>query len=440
VSGRSTVASNVSALSTRGLVARGALGAFAVKVAAAGIGLGIEVLLARALGVNQFGIFAYVWAWLTVLALVAKFGWDTALVRFVPVYTTGERPGLLAGLLRYADRFVLLTSVGMAVAVVAAVTVARNHLSAGLWSTFIIGAVALPFISLTELCRGALQGLKRVVRGYVPGSVIRPVFLGLLVGALLLAGDGQVSAGTAMACNVLAVAIAFGVGLRWRGQALPAELSNHSPRYEYRQWLSVAAPLLVIAGMNVIMGQSDIIIVGYLKSARSAGIYTTATKISGLVAFGLSAANTVVAPLIAELYEAGRREELQRMVRFATRGILVFTLPVAIALALLGKIALAMFGAAFVTGYSALLLLLAAQAVNALSGPVGYLMIMTRYQGTAAAILSIAAIVNIGLNVVLVPRFGLQGAAAASLVTTAAWNVCMFFFVLKRTGIRSAAV
>jgi O-antigen/teichoic acid export membrane protein len=114
---------------------------------------------------------------------------------------------------------------------------------------------------------------------------------------------------------------------------------------------------------------------------------------------------------------------------------------VAVIIVLFGKTILGLFGPGFIIAYVPLVILLTGQTINAMSGSVGFLMTMTGYEKQAAWIIGTGATANIALNAVLIPLFGILGAARilgaaiATASTTALWNVAMLIFVRKRLGI-----
>lgn len=127
------------------------------------------------------------------------------------------------------------------------------------------------------------------------------------------------------------------------------------------------------------------------------------------------------------------------MVSLAAKGILGISLPVALGLVILGDWVLSIFGPDFPEGYAALVILVAAQLVNALAGSVGFLMTMTGHERQAAFIMAVSVVVNLALNAVLIPRFGIEGAAVATAFTTVLWNALMFLFVHRQLRINSTA-
>lgn len=154
-----------------------------------------------------------------------------------------------------------------------------------------------------------------------------------------------------------------------------------------------------------------------------------------LISFGLKSVNAIMAPLISELHATGRMEDLQRLVSRAARMIFVFTLVACATLFVVGEWALGLFGAEFRAGNPVLRLLLVSQAVNALAGSVGHLLTMTGSQRLAAWIAGSGAAVNVLLNLLLIPVWGIVGAALATTISTVGWNVAAVVGVRRRLGI-----
>ena len=96
---------------------------------------------------------------------------------------------------------------------------------------------------------------------------------------------------------------------------------------------------------------------------------------------------------------------------------------------------MAWFGPAFESGAVCVLCLAFGQLVNALCGPVMYLLNMTGHERVAQRILWVAALLNLALNVWAIPRFGILGAAASTAATMVLWNVAAAVAVHRRLGL-----
>jgi len=189
--------------------------------------------------------------------------------------------------------------------------------------------------------------------------------------------------------------------------------------------------------MLQVENQADLILVGFFLDSSQIGIYAAAKKIAMLIVFGLVAVNIIAAPMISELWHQGRKQELQRMLTLAARGIFAFTLPVSLAMIIFGKQILSLFGPEFTAAYWPLVIIAGGQIVNSLAGSVGAIMTMTGHQNSVAVILAISMASNIILNFLLIPAFSIIGAAIAMSLTLIIWNLSMFVYVIKRLGLSS---
>ena len=187
----------------------------------------------------------------------------------------------------------------------------------------------------------------------------------------------------------------------------------------------------------MILGQTDIVLLGFFTDESSVGIYGAATRIVQLTTFGLAAINAIAAPVFARLYAAGDLPALQKVVTQSARAVFAFTAVVVIALWVGASWILNLFGEEFGAAGTALKILLLGYTVSALAGSVGYLQTMTGHEAQAARFMVIAAILNIGLNLLLIPLYGIEGAAIATAIALVYWNVAGAVFVHRRLGVRS---
>lgn len=417
------------------LLLRASTGTFAVKIGGAGIAFFIQIWLARLLEVSQYGIYIYVLAWTNFLLLFAKAGMDVAVVRYIPIYLRNQDWGLFRGLISDSLRKVLLFSVCISASMLLVTYSLAEQIGREQMYTFWVASVLLPMLSITSLRNGALQGMRYVVRAQVPEAIIRPLMLGILASIMYLYLEGDFNSVHAMYSNIAAAGLAFLVGTYWLIKRLPREVISATPEYSRNEWLKMSLPMFFIAGMNLLLQQTDIMMLGVLLGTDSTGIYGAAARIAALVTFGLAAVNSIVAPLISEYYSRGKMHELQRMITLAARGIFGFTIVICAGLFFLGEFILGLFGDGFRVGYPPLAVLLVGQAISAIAGSVGFLMVMTGHQMTAAKIIGVSALLNIALNIILIPMYGIIGAAVATAISAATWNMVMLFYVKNNINI-----
>jgi len=418
-----------------GILARGAIGVFILKIAGTAFLFGLHVLLARLLGVRQYGIYVYAITWLNILVILCLLGFQTSLVRFIAEYKIKHQWSLLRGLLRRSEQIVLGFTIAVSLSGMIFLWAMCDRLVGEITVTFYIAFFALPFMSFYQLRAASLRALKHVFRAELLLCIIRPVLMSFIVICLFFFVGDSYKAGHAMVADLAAVISVSVTGAVFLHKLLPKAVFRTQPDFENTQWLKVSLPLLFVAGMHIILKRTDIIMVGAILNPDSAGVYSAASRISDLVVFGLVAINSILAPIIAELYHTGQQKQLQKIISLAARAIFVFTLTTSAILAVSGKHLLLFFGLEFVSAFTPLLILLFSQTVNALAGPVGYIMTMTGHQKQAGAIITISAAVNVILNFFFIRLLGLIGAAISTTFTMIFWNTAMFIYVRQKIGI-----
>ena len=185
------------------------------------------------------------------------------------------------------------------------------------------------------------------------------------------------------------------------------------------------------------MNNTDVIMIGMMMDTSQAGIYSAAARLSSLVAVSLGFVNMAISPYIVEYFINERRVELQNFISMSVRIVALFAVPIFLLLMIFGKPALGLFGEEFKNGYLSMVILIVGQLVNALSGSVGYIMVMTGKQKQASIVFAISAALNIIMNLILIPFFGIAGAAVATAVSLILWNVLLAVHIRNRLNLNS---
>lgn len=417
------------------VLAKGASGSFAVMVLGSAMAFGTQILLARFLGVAQYGIYIYALTWINVLSLLCQLGMNTSLLRFVAAYNAKREWGLLRGILVRGVHYVLFASMLIGITASVIVWYLYEYIGSERSITFWIAFLLLPILSLTGLRSAGLRALKHVVRAVLPDSFFRPLVIVVLASIYYLYFHQNLQAMHVMVFNLVGALAAFYIGAIWLIKALPKQVHYSPPIYKEKEWLRVSLPLLFMSGMHLILHQADIIMIGALLDTEQAGIYAVASRIAALVIFGLNAVNAIVAPMISEFYSTKQYQELQKMITLAARIIFSFALAMSLILIIFGEFILDIFGHEFIEGHMSLLILVVGQVINATVGSVGFLMTMTGHQNQAAMILGVSALINILMNTILISIFGMIGAAIATTITIVIWNFMMLVYVWRQLNI-----
>jgi O-antigen/teichoic acid export membrane protein len=117
----------------------------------------------------------------------------------------------------------------------------------------------------------------------------------------------------------------------------------------------------------------------------------------------------------------------------------IFTVPVAAVLIIFGEKFLSIFGPAFTRGQPALVILVIGQLANIGMGSVALLLIMTGHEREVAIGAGVAAILNITMNLIMIPSLGMVGTALGVTISVIVWNIVLAVCVKRRLGIYSTA-
>jgi len=408
-----------------------------LKAAHVALSFVIGVVLARGLGPDQYGRWAFALALVALLSIPAQLGLPNLVVRETARYRLQGAWGKVRGLLRRADQVALAVNASLML-LAGGLIMWTGQAPTGNTALYGWALLMVPLTTFTDLRAAALRGLHRPASAQLAEHLLRPLlFLGAIAVALAL---HTLSPESAMALNVLAAAGALLLASRLLTDRSPSELEHARPEYETTHWRRSVLPLTLISAMTLANHQIDLILLGVLTTSVEVGIYRVATQGAMLVAFTLTTINLVLAPQISRLHFGGEQAELQRLVTRAARTTLLSALPLAALLMAFGEPILAtVFGEAYAGGRTALAILCMGQLANAAMGPVGNLLNMTGHPGDTARGFAIGAASNIALNIALIPSFGIEGAAAATAASVTLWNLLLNLQARRRLGINSSA-
>ena len=416
------------------LLVKGTGKSFFVKVIGTGLLLGVQIALARMLGVESYGNYVYVLAWINVLAIIGKFGLDTSSLRYIPEYHSKQKWGLLKGFFRYSNIIHITVSVVVAAIAAILVWVISHDAASELTRTALYGCLLLPIIVHMQIRGAYLQGFKHMILSQSPELIIRPVILIATVFLIYKFNDNITNAFQAILSNFLSMIITIAVLYLFCRNVIPKHLGVCKARYEILEWNKLSFTFLLLSGFQLLLLQTDIIMIGYYVGTTEAGFYTAAGKLVKLVTFGLFAINTMAAPIISQCHALKQKNELQRIIMLAAWGGLLYSSLVSLAMVIFGGKLLRLYGEAFVVGYIPLVILVGGRVIDSMTGLVGYLMMMTNHHKASMKIYGATVVLNIAMNMLLIPIYGMKGAAMATALSMIVWNIASVIYVRRKLG------
>lgn len=423
-----------------GDIARGAIGTFGLKTVQTGIMFLVSLILARLLGPGGYGAYSFAMSWVNLLLILATLGLVPVTVRNIAGFFAKQEWPLMRGLQRRAYQWVYLGSLAVMGAGYLISWLISDSLEPGMVTAIWFALPIVPFLAWQRIRGALMRGLHHVVSSQTPELLILPLlFLFSLLFTLVFFSD-WLTAESATGLRVIASMVALLAIIVLCRRVLPREMMRAEAQYDSRDWFASAMPLLWIGGIGLFMSQIGTISVGLLKGAEFTGIYAMAVNMSLLISFAQTAVSTPLSPTIARLHVEKDMVKLQRITTKSTLAVLLTVFGISVAFAITGEWLLSIIGDKFVAAYSTLLIFALGQLISAAFGPVGTLLIMTGDQKGPAIITTVSAFLTLGLNLVLIPDFGIDGAAAATSCGLVFKNVAMAARVHRRLSINTTVV
>lgn len=409
---------------------RALLGSAGLRAANAGLGFAVAVVLARALGAEGYGIYSTAFVVASVCAIVVQFGLPNLVMRETArAQVAGDWPRMRA-VWRWATRAALLFSAGVLSVGGLALLVLSERIGAEQWPTLLLALLLVPLIALGALRAGALRGLQHVVLAQLPEMIVKPgVMLGL---ALMLGLMVPASPGAAMAMQLTAVAMAFALGalLLWRCRPTGLRTAAAGPQQQTVSLWKPALTMGLATGMNQFNNYTDILLLSVFHPGRDVGVYRIAYQVSILSLFGQQTIAMVLAPDFARLKAVADTATMTARARMMARLSIIPPLLILALYAAKGDgLQSLVFGDDYIGAVPAILILTLGQLMAATVAASGYILTMTGNERSYFRIKAIGAGTNIVIGLILIPPYGIFGAAISTLISlllvnAAAWRVC----------------
>lgn len=419
------------AISDPGL--RGALVSISVRIAAAFVGLGLQILLARLMALEDYGVYVILWTWVSVVGQIGVLGFYDSAARFIPRYGRREKHAHLAGYLSVGFRAVIIGSGLLAVAALALLFLLPHLVDPAFLLPIAVLALGFPALSLETYVTGVARGFGWYALSTIPGFILRPVLIMFGVGLAELAGL-TLDAVTVLTLVVLASTLVLLVqALLLRARLPKAPRPTTSPERR-RFWLMASVLMMPAMTAEELFVWIDVLILGFLVPPDQASLYFAAQRSLSLAAFVQYGFMLVAARGFSLSLASADRAGLQARITRSTNATFWLTIP-SVALTLLaGYPLLHLFGEAFVLAYPCLVLLGLAYVIRAATGQAAELLVVQGRYRLSLAIVSISVAACVFAMLVLVPLWGINGAAVAMVLVQFIRLVVVTALVRRYTG------
>lgn len=411
----------------KGPVARGSIIGLVLRLAGLGLMFAQAVIAARLLGAEQYGVVTLLLAIAQIASAMALMGYGSFATAEIARGMKLNQPGIRGRFLKHAILRIMAVSMLILPGAYAIGAYLLGELS---WNLAIPLLVAIPVLAAIQLLRGVALGLGRPFWGVAPGEVLRPSLLviALIITALYVQASSAIFIGLYMVTAILALAIALPSVRRSKDEA---QLSDDGETPTPKQWDRAALPFMGIHLASILQLELATLMLGLLATPEAVGLFQPIARISMLLMLPIYALSVAFNPKVSELYAERKTHKIEDLAR---KHMLAATLMIGtggVAIGLGAPLLLWLFGDEFVQAAPLVWFLVAGRIVQAAFGPGAELLAMTENSGKAFRCLGLGIVVEACIAVLLIPAYGMMGAAIAVAIGLAARSLALFVTTIK---------
>ncbi|MET0221114.1 MAG: flippase [Tardiphaga sp.] len=411
---------------------------FLIRVISAGMAYASQILLARWMGSSDYGIYVYVWTWVLLLGSMMDFGISASAQKIIPEYRASGDLALLRGFLSGSRWMTGLVSAVVSLLLAGLVRLLSPHLEPGSVMPLYLGCATLPAFVVANTQDGIARSHDWMRLGLMPQFIVRQtLIIGFTAGAFAL--GFHLGATVAMLASAAAVWVAMIGQMIVLNRRLGAHIAPGPSTYDYRGWLAVSLPILLVESVYLLLSYTDVLVLQQFVSSDEVGVYFAVVKTLALVSFIHYAMSATTAHRFTEYHASGDNDRLAAYVTHAIKWTFWPSLAATLILLAVGKPLLWLFGPQFTAGYDIMFIAAIGLVVRAAIGPVERLLNMLGHQHICALAYALSFVMNLVLCLVLVPRYGGHGAAAATSLSLSFETVLLFWIVRSRLGLHVLA-
>ncbi len=417
---------------------------FILRFGGLAVGYLLTLVIANLFGAKGLGDYVLAITVLRLFTLLAKLGLDTTSIRFISSFASQDK---WTSIFKFRKQVVSILSISSIAAslLMYFLAIPIADLINAKYEYIQLNAFFVLPMTFFMLHYQSLRGLKRIAEFsffYRMAQALFSVISIIILYQFFTTSDVPVYA---YLISVLIVSLLSFISFRyWLNKRSKGKESAEQEIMSYSTLLTISIPLMFAQSVQFIMAWTDKLMLGAIDTPNvvngittnieEVGVYYTAFKLSMFAAVALMAINSIASPKFAEMFAKNDMEGLKKVIHQSTKMIFWSSAPLVIIFFIFPEFFLGLFGEEFKIGVTAFIFLSCGRLISSFSGSVGNILQMTGNQNIYAKILLFGAILNVLLNLILIPRYGISGAAIASMSSLIVWNLSMVLVIKKKFG------
>ncbi len=386
-------------------------------------------------GAEIFGKYSYIISFLTILITLSSLGLGSGVMFFRQKYKKKGYDEKARGVIAFAYTSVALAgSILTVVVMIFAEPISKTLLNSPDYAPLL--TVMAPLIlleSLYSLSLSVFRSLKRIARL----SLVKNIFYhGVRIAAILLCFTvfGLKDIGGIIIPTYIAYTSLLAYNLMNQYKSGSIGKTSAVEKSEKKELFKYSLPLFMTAIIGILLRQADILMLGFIKTEEAVAVYKISVQICAIIPFFKRITSSFFSPMIASLFHEGKKNELIHTYKTVTKWSFTFGLMIFLGVVLFGKSVLHLFGREFIAGYTALILVACGSIIGVVTGQTGSMNAMTGHPRINMVSSITTFTVNIILNILLIPKHGIIGAAVATLISSAVGNTIslLYLYITQR--------
>ncbi|MGD7053947.1 flippase [Sutcliffiella horikoshii] len=387
------------------------------------------IVIARLLGANVYGQFVYLISFLAIFTIISKLGIQNGIVSFLSrnSFNLRQKQSIL--------NFSLRTAALLSIIVVILIYANKDFILEELLNNieyenlFLLLIPIVIFDTLISILRSSLVAYRKIKEITLVDNLFNPISKTFLVILLVMVFKIENYYALVIPLYLSSIIGIIYYIIKIKELALFGKLEKD---FNHIQIVKFSLPLLFTGVVIIITQNVDKYMIGYMIDAKNVGVYRMAIQFGTVSSIALLSVNTIFSPIISGLYFDNRISELKKMYQITTKWITIINLMIFGMILIFSKDIMRIGGEEFTEGAMALIIISIGQVVNSIVGSVGIINTMTGSPKLELYSGSVAMVLNVILNLFLIPIYGINGAAFATAIALLTNSMLNFSFMYSK--------
>lgn len=399
-----------------------------------------RIVLARYFGPDIYGAFSLAVMVSGFFVLFSVLGFDEGLLRFIPFFRGKKDEKSIYEVLNFSKNIVSVLSIifGIIMFLSSGFLAVKIFHDNSLKLFFQIFSISIPFAANFRIYASAIRSYEKVGWHSFLTNFLDSAGKLLFLICFIFLGLGVLSIHFSYVVSWIIMFVFSYFVFRYSTKLKKEKSKNtlRKKRNSKKEFINYSWPLLFTALIGTLFSWTDVFFIGYFKTTTDVGIYNAAIPIAALLFFIPNLFVQLFAPLINKNYSEGKIDLIRNLSQQIGKWIFIFNLPILIIMLFFpGVLINLLFGGEYILAITSLIFLAIGYFTYAFFTPSFYLLNMVGKSRLSLVNILIASVINLILNVLLIPRYGISGAAFSTTISFILFTFLTIFEVYYFTKI-----